>query len=364
MLSFTERDSPTPIHRARFTDSNSPITSHPVNIQSIKHYESSSIQQNFQALTHEGNSWECDFIFNEAITGDTEPINVNLSEYFQKKKKYQFPDHFDGIENLQRLVISLQMASIKCGFLLIKSSSKSGKKFEAQSKFGVYITFSCQSSVAYTKRMRGYNKDAHKRKISTIRPMCKSNCCKFVCYLQMFKENHAEFPGKWILKGSKTNDGSHNGHWQMEPSQLTLSINKMSDEERKLACQCSQISFTASASAALINLRNELDVSYNEAQIRYLNKREQQKVSALTENASSADILVEAFQQRKDVAFLTVCYSPREGLVLSMTNKQKTKLNLDLYLNHASYTEESFGIGLSLAILATQCGHFLICWDV
>ena len=289
---------------------------------------------------------------------------MNLSEYFQKKKKYQFPDHFDGIENLQRLVISLQMASIKCGFLLIKSSSKSGKKFEAQSKFGVYITFSCQSSVAYTKRMRGYNKDAHKRKISTIRPMCKSNCCKFVCYLQMFKENHAEFPGKWILKGSKTNDGSHNGHWQMEPSQLTLSINKMSDEERKLACQCSQISFTASASAALINLRNELDVSYNEAQIRYLNKREQQKVSALTENASSADILVEAFQQRKDVAFLTVCYSPREGLVLSMTNKQKTKLNLDLYLNHASYTEESFGIGLSLAILATQCGHFLICWDV
>ena len=186
---------------------------------------SSSIQQTFQALTHEGNSWECDFIFNEAVTGDTEPINVNLSEYFQKKKTYQFPDHFDGIENLQRLVVSLQMASIKCGFLLIKRSSKSEKILSKRSsKFGAYITLSCQSNVEYTKRMRVYNKDALQRKTSTIRPMHKTDCCKFVCCLQMYKQDHEELPGKWILKGSQTNDGCHHGHWQMEPCQLTVSI--------------------------------------------------------------------------------------------------------------------------------------------
>ena len=302
---------------------------------------SSLIQQDFDKLLAQQNCWKCDFIFNEAQPSATDPIHVNLSDHFRNKTPYIFPEHFHGIEQLPILVVSLQMASIKCGFQLIRRTSKDESVLrKINSKFGAYVTLACSSHQPYQKNNIPKSPNTKQRNTNTKRPIDKANKCPFVCHLQMYKLDHSDLPGRWILKGSNANDGCHYGHWQLQPGELTVSINQMTPEEKKLACQCSQISFTTSASGALINLRNELGISYSDDQIRYLNKKEQAKLSALNEDASSADALVAAFKQRSDVAFLTVCYSPTDGLMLSMSDTQ-TRLNHEVYLSGITYNDKT-----------------------
>jgi hypothetical protein len=48
----------------------------------------------------------------------------------------------------------------------------------------------------------------------------------------------------------------------------------MTADEKQLARDCNQISFTAASSAALVNIRNELGITYDDEQIRYLNRLE------------------------------------------------------------------------------------------
>ena len=131
----------------------------------------------------------------------------------------------------------------------------------------------------------------------------------------------------------------HTGHWQLQPAELTISISKMTEEEKELVMQCGQINFSSYASANLINVWNVFGLSFDNEQIRYLNKKEQDKVRGLTEDGSTADNLIESFKRRDDVAFLTVTYSPTEGLMLSMTNKQRSSLNNDLYFKWQQYDE-------------------------
>ena len=126
----------------------------------------------------------------------------------------------------------------------------------------------------------------------------------------------------------------------MEPGHLTVSVRNMSAVEKLLASQCAQINFNNAASAALINIRNELGVNYSAEQMRYLTTKEQAEVGNLSHNASSAEKLVAAFKKQSDVAFLTVCYSPSEGLMLSMSKEQR-KLKHDIFLKRSSYTEET-----------------------
>ena len=66
----------------------------------------------------------------------------------------------------------------------------------------------------------------------------------------------------------------HNGHWQLQPAELTVSVSKMTEEEKELAMQCGQINFSSSASANLISIRNAFGISFDNRQIRYLNKKE------------------------------------------------------------------------------------------
>ena len=118
----------------------------------------------------------------------------------------------------------------------------------------------------------------------------------------------------------------------MQPSDLRVSITNMSSKEKQLAAQCNQLSFTASASTALLNVRDDLGVGIKwiDSQIRYLTKKERQRVSDLSSKASSAERLVEVFDKRNDVNYLYVTYSPQEGLILSMNQKQKAQLKKDI----------------------------------
>ena len=147
--------------------------------------------------------WECNLIFNEVEAAPNgASVDVNLSHFFKSQKTYLFPPHVHGPEQLGNLIASLQLASIKAGFLLIKSSAKTQHQLQ-RSKFGVYVTLGCQSSTMYKKRIRPEVEKHKQRKRTTVRPTCKEDLCPFKCNLQMYKLDHPDYGGRWILKASQ-----------------------------------------------------------------------------------------------------------------------------------------------------------------
>ena len=99
---------------------------------------------------------------------------------------------------------------------------------------------------------------------------------------------------------------------------MSVGLDLMTEEERELARQCSQICFPASSTSALLSIRNNLGVNltWKEEQIRYLTKKDRDVLYNLKEDASSAENLINSFSVREDVNYLYVTFDPTEGMVL------------------------------------------------
>ena len=85
--------------------------------------------------------------------------------------------------------------------------------------------------------------------------------------------------------------------------------------------QCSQININYTRSASLINLRNVLGINnhWTRHQVRYL-QNQNDCLSGLDENSSSAEKLINCLKKRNDTNYLYVTFEPSEGLTL-MTGK-------------------------------------------
>ena len=160
-----------------------------------------SLQEQFNELLDTEKCWECDLYYNEAEDIEADPVHVNLSDFFKNEKPYLFPPHVCGPGHLDKLLVSLQMASIKSGFILIKSSNKSTQFKNRNSAFEIYITLCCQSSILYAPTTRTSKKTSTKRKTSTRRS--KTHKCNFRCNLKMYKMTHENHAGRWVLTGVK-----------------------------------------------------------------------------------------------------------------------------------------------------------------
>ena len=110
----------------------------------------------------------------------------------------------------------------------------------------------------------------------------------------------------------------HLFHYQMQAEHLNSGIDLLSKKELKLAKQCSQVCFAASSTAALINIRSKLGLklTWTDEQIRYLNKKETNQKLKLSEDATTAENLINSFAARDDVNYLYVTYHPSEGLIM------------------------------------------------
>jgi hypothetical protein len=166
---------------------------------------SSTIYQELGSLINQGTCWECDFCFNETEDPNADRVEVNLADVFKSQKTYHFPQRFKGKEKKDQLIISLQMASIKSGFLLVKSCNKSPKAL-APGSFDVYTTLSCQSGLLYRKNSGSkVSEPGKERRTSTRRPIKSENRCPFCFHLKMYKMDHddKELAGRWMLQPAK-----------------------------------------------------------------------------------------------------------------------------------------------------------------
>jgi len=161
-----------------------------------------SSHQQFKTIIEEDKCWDCDLLFNESIDANSDPIIVNLSEYFKRNELYTFPVQFNGPEYFEHLVVSLQMASIKSGFIFKKLSMKTKHKLQ-KSNFEVYLALGCQSCTCYQVTNSSDDRGVKQRKTSTKLRTSKKDMCTFTFYWKLFKKNHTSFPWRWTLTGSE-----------------------------------------------------------------------------------------------------------------------------------------------------------------
>ena len=134
---------------------------------------------------------------------------------------------------------------------------------------------------------------------------------------------------RWQLHNTKESKKGihsvHKGHFQISSEHIHTNIKLMPKNEIELAKQCSQLNLTNSTTASLVSIQNALGVgnTWTRHQIYYKSKIDN-GMHNLTKHASSAEKLIQSFDNRNDVNYLYLTFKPSEGLML-MTGKLNNK---------------------------------------
>jgi hypothetical protein len=79
---------------------------------------------------------------------------------------------------------------------------------------------------------------------------------------------------------------------------MHVPIQLMTEEEKQLAKDCSQLYFTASSSANLLSIRTKTGLNWKAKQLDYLSRKQRDAVKGLSTDATTAERLIESFNQR------------------------------------------------------------------
>ena len=132
--------------------------------------------------------WSCDLHFNETENNKEPPKYVNFSDVMESNEHYNFPSHFNGLNNMNKIVLALRVMCIKAGFYFVHRSTKIKKQLTTD--HNAYITLCCQHSLMYCTAKIGYIR-------STLTKLCTNSdkrCC-FSINIALCK--HSD---KWFLK--------------------------------------------------------------------------------------------------------------------------------------------------------------------
>ena len=73
-----------------------------------------------------------------------------------------------------------------------------------------------------------------------------------------------------------------------------------------------------------MNAPDDIGIHWDSSQMRYLDKKYEKEVKMLTPNASSAERILETFENRTDVDFMYVTFHPKDGLLLLKGSQRRT----------------------------------------
>ena len=208
----------------------------------------SSTFQEIDSIIEGSFHWLCDLLFNENESND-EPSNyVNFSEIMESHQHYFFPSHFDGIDNLLKIVLVLRVMCIKSGFYLVQHSTKT--QIQLASDHSTYISLCCQHSLLYCTSKKTYIR-------STFTKLCidPNKRCRFSINVALCK-----LTNRWFLKNTRNRKTKqytqYTGHMKLLPAHISCPINILNEEDHKLMSECNQVTINAAKIAQLISLRN------------------------------------------------------------------------------------------------------------
>ena len=231
----------------------------------------------------------------------------------ESNEHYYFPSHFNGLNNMNKIVLALRVMCIKAGFYLVHRSTKTKKQLAAD--HNAYITLCCQHSLMYYTAKKEYIR-------STFTKLCTDpdKRCRFSINIALCK--HSD---KWFLKNKRNSKSKqftlHTGHIRLLPEHISCSINMLNEEDHQLMRECNQVTINAAKITQLISLRNKYGTNtiWTRDQIYYVQKRTD-PLSGLNCNASSATRLIEFCQLDPDINYLYMTYD-RSNKLIMLTGK-------------------------------------------
>ena len=327
-------------------------------------------------MLDESQNWKCTLLFEESEPDAEDSQTVDLIKELEENsyvqdRVYIFPEQFQGEEAEQNLRAELKIASMLSGFnLFVRSRKDKTQKngLHETCRFDVQTFFGCQQSQLYNDGKVSNILLDRKYATTSLRPIDVHDKCPFkftialltkddpekvtLCYKPRYKPRcktqlSPDFirqnAGRWILlpkskvseryHSGSTCPGNHCSHVQLHPSLLLADRSLMTDEQRKLAKNCSQVSFNTTATTALLNNSEDQGIQWKPSQIKYLNHKEQDQLKSITNNPSSADQIMETFSRRNHVNFMSVTYNGTDGLMLLLTGKvKKRKLQTNILM--------------------------------
>jgi hypothetical protein len=276
-------------------------------------------------LAKNAKDWKCKLLFNQTAdfveargvegldTVDLCDFLPNISLRNRKTNKdyppgtnYMFPERFKGMASKELLMVELKLAGIRCGYsLVIRTSKMLAPDCESPREF--QCTLNCLHGTIYKKNKSRQQPsiasekttDKKEYKTTTKRPTDKQLLCPFQIKVFLQKELATQYPGRWFLSGEQSSKCCHHcNHFVLDPAHLHVPTQLMTEEEKKLAQDCSQLYFTPSSSANLLTLRDKTGLSWKPRQLDYLSRKERHEVHGLSKDASSAEKLIESFKKR------------------------------------------------------------------
>ena len=272
--------------------------------------------------------WKCQLMFNESTAEDIEVHSVNLCDFLvpllpAKREKrypngtnYMFPERFNGRSSASLLSVELKLAGVKSGLSIVIRSSKSWKNTQRAHT----ITFKCDHGRSYGDGYTGNwkhstcktgsslnstksTKQRSSYKTTSKRPVSAEGLCSFGFIVFLQDESADKLPGRWFLSTLSstkcdTHD-AHSHHFKLQPSLMHVPIQLMSDEERELAKNCSQLTIQTSSIAALLSLREKSGLNWKNQQITQAASQQRKLLlGGVTSDATSAERLIENFDNR------------------------------------------------------------------
>ncbi|KAG7371399.1 MULE transposase domain containing protein [Nitzschia inconspicua] len=303
---------------------------------------SSGLHPDLQKLYDRSCVWDCELLFEEHDDTTDHATKHNLCKHQANGFEYMFPDQYRGLEAKERLVMELKLAALKAGFCLVTNKYQSRKSLPATKQRNpnrvraLAIHFKCDHGTVHRQEASKSKEQSTQplKNTSAKRPLSRDQVCPFGLTIYMIREDSVVDAGRWFLakrqEKNRDNCARHSGHIQIAPDLLPKHVRTMSKEEKKLAKQCSQLRFTATSTAALLNLRNALGLAHTPEQVHYLLTQARVTELELAPSATNADKLVKSFSNRTDVCWAMMTFDPQAGVLLESTVKdRKNQLKLD-----------------------------------
>jgi hypothetical protein len=179
-------------------------------------------------------TWTCSLPFQEAYCLGDETSVVDLIHKMGEEDDYMFPECYIGLEDIDKLLVSIKIAALLQGFSLVVGSRWNYQEKTPETQRACSIRLECEQH----RPQRNTNNRTGVRKVSSKKAPTKEISCPFRIWLYMLRSNHHTFPNRWFLRADQRRDflrcSVHRYHYKLDTEDLFVSPVLMSDEMKNL----------------------------------------------------------------------------------------------------------------------------------
>ena len=244
-------------------------------------------------------------------------------KYAKKKAACVFPKRFQGLSSKKQLVKELQGAAVQCGYgLACRQTNNKPLSNTRQAQFAMWCVKGTRIHKSQVKLLTPLAPGEKRAtaKITSLVPEKEDRLCKFRFTVYLTPDSHPMLPGRWMLSPITPKPNGrplfHNGHEKIKTKHVHVPLKCLTDEETQLNQDCSDLHISDPTKAALLTKRNKSGFTIKSKQLHYLsNKLKDEVCSKLTANATSAEKMIKTLNDRGDVSWLMVTYTPIAGIM-------------------------------------------------